>query len=95
MFPLKQGLLSLLFISLTAVDASAVTRRNSKPTLAFAKKINHYGSLSLVERDRARVQAMKQGSQLGKRSQVDEVDAPYIAYILRRPGRGWQPCNQL
>ncbi|KAF8433009.1 aspartic peptidase domain-containing protein, partial [Boletus edulis BED1] len=49
---------------------------------------------SLVERDRARVQAMKQGSQLGKRSQVNEVDAPYIgAYYVAQVGVGSPATN--
>lgn len=59
MFPFY-ALLSLVLTTLAAVDASAVSRSTGKATLSFATKINEHGALSIVEKDRARVQAMKQ-----------------------------------
>ena len=60
--------LSLILITLTAVDASPAGRRTGKATLSFATKINKRGTLNIVEQDRARAQAMKQAGQLGKRT---------------------------
>ena len=70
MFPSK-ALLSLILITLTAVDASPLSRRTGKATLSFATKINKRGTLNIAEQDRARAQAMKQATatgQLRKRS---------------------------
>ena len=74
MFPSKT-FLSLIFIALSAVDANHLShrtshlgRRTGKATLSFARRINERGTLSILEKDRTRLQAMKQTGQLGKRS---------------------------
>jgi len=79
MLPSKT-LLSLLFVSLSAVHASPLTRRTGKVTLDFATRINGLGTLSIVEKDRARAQAMKQTSQLGKRSMSFAVTNTALVY---------------
>ncbi|KAG8221352.1 acid protease [Butyriboletus roseoflavus] len=67
MFPSKT-LLPLILIALSAVDASPLSRGSGKTTLSFATEINGRGTLNIVEKDRARAQAMKQAAHLGKRS---------------------------
>lgn len=79
MFPSK-AFLSLIFIALSAVDASPLSRRSGKATLSFATKISERGTLSVVEKDRTRAQAMKQTGQLGKRSTSFSVTNTAVTY---------------
>lgn len=57
----SKTLLSLIFCTLSAVDASPLTRQTGPATLSFATKVNQRGASNIAEADRARVQAMKQG----------------------------------
>jgi saccharopepsin len=79
MFPSKTFLL-LIFIALSAVDASPLSRLTGKATLSFATKISERSTLSIVEKDRARVQAMKQTGQLGKRSTSFSITNTGVTY---------------
>ena len=63
----SKAFLSLIFIAL-AVDANHLSRRTGKATLSFSRRIDERDTLSILEKDRTRFQAMKQTSQLGKRS---------------------------
>lgn len=76
-------LLSLILITLTVVDASPLNRRTGKATLSFATRINERGTLSIVEMDRARAQAMKQAGQLGKRSASLSVTNTGVVYTAQ------------
>ncbi|KAG9310078.1 aspartic peptidase domain-containing protein [Chiua virens] len=64
----SKTILSLILVALSTVDASPLTRHSGKATLSFARKVGERSTLNVVEKDRARVQAMKQASHNGKRS---------------------------
>ena len=72
MFPSK-ALLSLILISLAAVDASPLSRSTGKATLSFATRINENGVTNIAEKDRARAQALKDAAHLGKRAAPESV----------------------
>ena len=94
MFPSK-ALLSLILITLTAVDASPLSRGTGKATLGFATKINKRGTLNIVQQDRARAQAMKQAtatSQLRKRSASFDITNTGLTYTAE-VGIGSPPTN--
>ena len=72
MFPSK-ALLSLILISLAAVDASPLSRSTGKATLSFATRINENGVTNIAEKDRARAQALKDAAHLGKRAAPESI----------------------
>lgn len=84
MFPSKT-LFSLILIALSAVDASPLNRRSGKATLGFATTIKERGVLSIVEKDRARAQAMQQSASLGKvkRSPTFPITNNQVAYTAQ------------
>lgn len=52
MFPSK-AFLSLILVSLTAVDANSLSRSTGNATLTFTTRINVCGTLRLIEKDQA------------------------------------------
>ena len=82
MFPSK-ALLSLIIVSLTAVDASPLSRSTGKATLGFATRINESGTLNVIEKDRARAQAFKNAGHLGKRSTSFGVTNAAVTYTAK------------
>ncbi|KAF8547619.1 hypothetical protein OG21DRAFT_1527030 [Imleria badia] len=81
-FPSK-ALLSLILIrvTLSVVDASPLSRRTGKTTLSFATRINESGTLNVVEKHRARAQALKNAGHLGKRAESISV-TPANAQVI-------------
>ena len=65
---LSKVLLTSILVSLTAVDASPLSRSTGKATLSIAARFNPSGTLNVVERDRAHVESFKNADYLGKRS---------------------------
>ncbi|KAG9307905.1 aspartic peptidase domain-containing protein [Chiua virens] len=83
MMPSK-GILFLILVTSSAVDATPLTRHSGKAALSFATRIHERGTLNVVEKDRARVQAMKQASHNGKRSaslSATNTDVSYTASV--------------
>ena len=68
MFPSKPLLTLILVISFTALDASPLRRSTGKATLGFTTRIKGSSIAKIVDRDRARVQALKNAAHLGKRA---------------------------
>lgn len=79
MFPSK-AFLSLVLLTLSVVDATSLRRQTDKATLGFATRINARGMPNIAEKDRARAQAMKQASRLGKRSTTFNVANSIVTY---------------
>ena len=91
---LFNALLSLALIALTVVDANPVGRRTGKATLSFATKINGHGTLNIVEKDRARAQAVKRAGELGKRTSSASFDVTNaMVYYAANVGIGSPPSN--
>ncbi|KAG9312169.1 acid protease [Chiua virens] len=82
MLPSK-AFLPLIWITLSAVDASPLSRHSDKQTLSFARHINQLGTLTIIEKDRARVQAMKQASHPDKRSSSFSVTNAGVTYTAQ------------
>ncbi|KAF8551965.1 acid protease [Imleria badia] len=82
MFPSK-ALLSLVLISLSVVDANPLSRRTGKTTLNFATRINESGTLNVVEKDRARAQALKNAGHLGKRAESISITNAQVTYTAQ------------
>ena len=82
MFPSK-GLLLLILISLSVVDASPLSRRTGKTTLSLATRINESGTLTIVERDRARAQAFKNADHLRKSGESISVTNAQVIYTAQ------------
>jgi saccharopepsin len=90
----SKALLSLILVTLTAVDAYPASRRTDKPTLRFSTKISQRGTLNIVEQDRARAQTMKQAGQLGKRSTPQSFSAANAGLVyFAEVGVGSPPTN--
>lgn len=82
MFPSKI-LLSLILVSLAAVEAGPVSRSTGKAALSFATRINASGTLSVVERDRARAQALKNPGHLERRSTTFSITNAVVTYTTQ------------
>ena len=82
MFPSKV-LLPLVLMSLTAVDASPLSRSTGKATLSFATRMNGTGTLNIIEKDRARAQALKNPGNLGKRAASVSVTNAVTTYTAQ------------
>jgi hypothetical protein len=90
----SKAFLSLILVTLTAVDAYPASRRTGKATLRFSTKISQRGTLNIVEQDRARAQAMKQVGQLGKRSTSQSFSVANAVYVYTTEvGVGSPPTN--
>ena len=79
----SETLLSLIFIALSAVDATPLTRRTGKATLSIATNINEHYTQNIAEMDRTRAQAMKQITQPGKRSTSPSVADSVVFYTVQ------------
>lgn len=75
--------LSLIFFAPSVVNGSPLTRHTGKASLSFATKISDRGTLNIAEKDRARVQAMKQMAQLGKRSTSVNITNTMFIYTTQ------------
>ena len=80
---LSKGLLSLLLITLSVVDASPLSRRTGKTTLSFATRINESGTLNIVDKGRARVQAFKNTDHLSKRAKFINATNVQLLYTAQ------------
>ena len=79
----SKALLSLILISLAAVNASPLSRRSGKAALSFATRINESGTGNIAEKDRARAQALKSASHLGKRTASIGVTNTAVTYTAQ------------
>ena len=79
----SKALLSLVLMSLAAVDASPLSRSTGKATLSLATRINESGTLNIIEKDRARAQALKNAGDLGKRAASISVTNSMIIYTAQ------------
>lgn len=88
-------LLSILLSGFSAVDGNLVSRDTGKATLKIFTKINAAGFSNLVEKDRARAQALKQLPHLrGRTASSSSFSAANAAvFYTTEVGVGTPPTN--
>lgn len=79
----SKALLIIIPVSLIAVDASPVSRSTGKLTLSFSARINKGGTLSVIEKDRARAQPLKNPDHRGRHSKSFSVTNAGVAYTAQ------------